>query len=336
MKRLVRFVDQLQLAGKYLHEEGTQFARLSLVLADNVVELLVHERCQQHLIKDEFWGVMFERRLSKSDREAARGQSFKDKINLLVRLGDIPEDVCEFAKRAHEIRNQCYHEAVKLESVWWRVAWSYHELACKMFKHLRAPGIIWGPAFSPSNETQTLLRAAGIESAGDFGGDTDAVDRLTNLIRGVKPQPITTLQEVLTNAAQSRIRNLLEQLEFIAHDGLDTESLEDALFESCFGATVDVSKISSEFDMDSSDGIKEFIKALDRERFNYSPPVTLKRVYGWQRRAKALKGENSESHCMKKFMDLLRESEVIYAYVDEASTTLDQKIQAEIDSYRGK
>jgi hypothetical protein len=98
MHRIVRYTEQLQLAGSYLQEKSHQLARLSLILCDNAVELLAHERCKLYLMKDDRpW--MLTSALSNADREAARGQNFDPKVNLLVKRSDMKPDERDYATR---------------------------------------------------------------------------------------------------------------------------------------------------------------------------------------------------------------------------------------------
>lgn len=102
MHRLIRYTEQLQLAGAFLHEKGQQYARLALILCDNVVELLGHEQCEMYLLKEaKGWSIT---KLSKAERADARGQEFAPKVNLLVKLKDVTEEQRDFATRAHTQR----------------------------------------------------------------------------------------------------------------------------------------------------------------------------------------------------------------------------------------
>ncbi len=98
MHRLIRFTEQLQLAGAFLHEQGQQYARLALILCDNVVELLAHEQCEMYLLKEaKGWSIT---KFSNAERADARGQEFAPKINLLVKLKDVTEEQRDFVRRA--------------------------------------------------------------------------------------------------------------------------------------------------------------------------------------------------------------------------------------------
>jgi len=336
MDRIVRYTEQLQLAGGYLHEKSHQLARLSLILCDNVVELLAHERCQEH-VRKELPPWIDSPKLSANDRRDAREQKFAPKLNLLMRLGDVQSEERDFANNAHHLRNECYHTAALHEQIARTVAWEYHELACTLFDRWRQCGYSVGGTIHQSEATRQIIESAGLGHR--FHGKLeDGLIKLSVLLRATKPKAIEPLGAALSKAATRRFNELIHSIEFIAQDGLrdgERYDREMAIKDAYFRATLDVDSLKRDIDTQSHDGFVEVHRRYDAARAAYVAPVCFARVEGWHGRAVALANERNSSKVLVKYMDLLRESEDTFTFLDEASMQLDLAIQHQIDVARG-
>jgi hypothetical protein len=334
MERIIRYTEQLQLAGAYLHEKGKQHARLSLILCDNVVELLAHERCRTYLMREASW--LSAPKLSTKDREAALGQRFAPKTNLLLRIGDITQDERDFAAQAHSLRNECYHAAATHAEIAWRVAWQYHELGCDLFERLRQTGMSWGGPIHQSEPTREILNRAGFIGGG-FPGDWEGTfGKLAALLRATKPSAKDTLGEVLSAAGQRRFSELASTIQFLAQDGLQTDNLDDAIREAYFCGTFDFDALSAGIDTQTQPGFIEFHKRREAAHATFASPLRFARVEDWAKRAESLAEEPSPTRALVKYMDLRRESEQADTVLHEMGQQLDEAIQLQIDIARGK
>ncbi|MGP1346146.1 MAG: hypothetical protein ACTS3F_05685 [Phycisphaerales bacterium] len=334
MEQIVCYVEQLQLAGAYLHEKGTQYARLSLILCDNVVEVLAHERCRHYLLRDASW--LSAPKLSTKDREAARDQRFTPKMDLLFRLGDITKDERNFAAQAHALRNECYHAAATHSEISWRVAWEYHELACELFERLRPVGMSWGGQIPQSASAADLLERArfkGGRSPGDWDG---AFGRLSAALRAKKPSTNDSLGKVLSDAASRRFSELVSTIEFLAQDGLQTDDLDEAIRVAFFCGTFDFDSLTADIDTQTRSGFVEFHKRRETAQTSFGSPLRFARIEGWVKRSEALASEASSTMALVKYMDLRRESDDADTILHEMGRQLDEGIQLQIDIARGK
>ena len=334
MHRLARYVEQLQLAGVYIHEKKShQLARLSLILCDNVVELLAHERCLYHQRMDaSFWRM--EPKLSKNDQAKALGQKFNPKLNLLVQLGDVKPAERDFATRAHLLRNECYHNATLNEQIAGAVAWEYHELACTLFERLRQPGYILGGTIFQSEASRMLLEEAGFN--GGFPDIEKAHPILTGLLRKTKPPIPEPLGIVLAAAAKRRFSQLIHAIESIAHDGVQSDVPDEAIKEVYFRVAVDIQELTVDLNTQTHEGFVEGHRRVQEAHAKYVPSLRFKRVVGWLKRADALLKEQNATSAMIKYMDLLRESREAHTIIHEAATQLDLAIDNEINVRLGK
>jgi hypothetical protein len=307
---------------------------LSLILCDNVVELLAHEQCEIHLSRDAAWQAA--PKLSEKDSEAARGQYFQPKLDLLQRRGVVTQAERDFSAQAHILRNECYHAAATHFDISWRVAWEYHELACDLFGRLGQSGMTWGGPVHQSAAAKELLEKSGIAGDGLPANWGEAFSNLTALLRGTKPDAAKTLSEVLSAAARRRFGEIRSTIEFLAHDGLETDNLEDAIREAYFWKTFDFESIAVGVDIQTPEGFADLHQRREDSRTAFISPLRMVRVEGWVARAESLTREVSPAIAMVKYMDLRRESEKAYTILHEAGRQLDEAIQLQIDINRGK
>ncbi len=335
MERLVQYIEQLQLAGVFLHEKGRQHARLSLILCDNVVELLAHERCNHYLLSEPPPWIA-PPKLKGTDKADARGQDFAPKLNLLARLGDIEGDERDFATRAHTLRNECYHTAAMHEEVSWQVAWDYHELACSLFGRLRQGGYSYGGPVPKSEAAAKVLEQAGFVG-GRFPVKLDAaLAQLPMILRALKPPSSEPLRKVLSRAAKLRITGLMDAITFLANDGHEKMSEDEAIRQSFFRAVINHDELKHGIDVQSRVGFVELLRRYDEAKSKYVSPVRFAQVRGWLNRAEKLASAKTPAKAMVCYMDILRESEDSDTFIHEAASDLDAGHQLAIDEARGK
>lgn len=302
MERLVQYTEQLQLAGAFLHEKGKQHARLSLILCDNVVELLAHERCQTYLANETSW--LAPSPLTTKQREAAMGQVFRDKLNLILHFKDVSQAERDYAVDAHSLRNECYHAAATHAEIAWQVAWDYHELACLLFDRLSPSGMSWDGAIHQSDATSRILKQARFDG-GRFPSDWKAaIGTLASLLRSTKPKSDASLGSVLSVAATRQFADLISTVKFVAEEGMQTESMDDVIKEAFFYGTFDFESLGTGLD------VTESLKRQEAAHATFVAPLRFKQLEGWATRATALKNEKSPTSALAKYMTLRRESEV--------------------------
>jgi hypothetical protein len=81
-------IEQLDLAALQLHQDNPAYRRFALILTDNIVELMCHQKCE-----DDFWGVgefpgFGDDRLVEKKR--VLGTDFAEKVNYLLRHRTVP------------------------------------------------------------------------------------------------------------------------------------------------------------------------------------------------------------------------------------------------------
>src|SRR4051812_20261188 len=98
-------IEQLDLAAKQLGVCIPSYDRFALILTDNVVELLLHIRCQEEFRFDQVkWKLT--RKYSADERKKVLGHYFVPKVRFCVKLGVISQAEADFITHSHEFRNE--------------------------------------------------------------------------------------------------------------------------------------------------------------------------------------------------------------------------------------
>lgn len=330
MERISRYTDLLLSAGTFLHDPSAQMARLSLILCDNAVELLVYERCLRYTRMPEW--MLAGRVLTSSDKDIALGDKFPPKIKFLVKFGDLNSDESEFVLQAHSLRNQAYHMARTQESIAKSVAWNYHELACVLFERL-FPGDITDTGHVPcSQASRAVLEKAGMGKS-PMSFTFSNIPALVRELRASKPAQGSSLASHLSASACGRFADLLHNLAFLERDG-GSASPDEAL-NRAYWSKIDIEKLFQGLDETPSSYAEKF-RRLDAAQTACKAPVQFKQITKWSSRAEKIAREISPTKALSKYMGLVRESKEVVDVVTNAAVALDDAIQQEIDRIRGK
>lgn len=133
MRSIVPIVEQLDRALAELAIDHPLNGRIALILVDNALELMCHQKCADLLLEDRYRNS---RRLTPQQRSEARGRSFDSKIRFLKELGHISSDHVRAMTILHEYRNQLYHVGLRDDPIIGQLAHLYFRLAVGLLESL--------------------------------------------------------------------------------------------------------------------------------------------------------------------------------------------------------
>lgn len=133
MRSIIPIVEQLDRALAELAVDHPLNGRIALILVDNGLELMCHQKCADMLFDDRYSNS---RRLTPEQRSDARGRSFDKKIQFLKDLGHIPGDQIRAMAILHEYRNQLYHVGLRDDPIIGQLAHLYFHLAAGLLERL--------------------------------------------------------------------------------------------------------------------------------------------------------------------------------------------------------
>lgn len=300
MDKTQPLLEQLFLAGEQLHNDSTSYARFSLLLTDNVVELLAHRKVLGTVYRG---GPEHGRRSSIIEEYAdevkkATGQDFAEKLKFLRRHGFVSMDQSEFAIEVHRLRGKVYHQGMRDEPILRAVAWEYHEMACELFAALTEPYSISG--FSNSQPTTTIVGITNAVNGFDFGS-ISWLKAVAGYLQKAKPAYDFSLSDVLAKFLDERLTEMMSMLEVIAEES--DQSLEQALHNVLFLDQFDFDAIETDpGDLTMGD-------VFSRAKAAFSPPATLKKLRRWSERTNRLSRAEDSATAMQQYVKLVLDIE---------------------------
>jgi len=133
VRSIVPIAEQLDRALAELAIDHSLNGRIALILVDNGLELMCHQKCADLLFEDRHRNS---RQLTPEQRSDARGRAFDKKIHFLKELGHITNDQARATAILHGYRNQLYHVGLRDDPIIGHLAHVYFRLAAGLLESL--------------------------------------------------------------------------------------------------------------------------------------------------------------------------------------------------------
>jgi hypothetical protein len=334
MRYIYPSIEQLDLSGAQLHHRGhPSFSRFSLILTDNIIELILHRQCQAKFQYNDLWERLGAQRYPIKFKAEILGQHFDKKVWFCRKIGKISSSEQDFINIAHRYRNELYHSGIKYDDIIYDLAWHYHALACLLFARLRPNSYSW----SSKNKASAVVRKYIPDDKGHFVVDIDAkMDQIARSLAGSKPSNERPLPESLSNSAISRLERVQEGLELLVEDNpgrrTEPEVIEDLQFFEYLGSNQLL--LSSKFDFRTDP--YNYWQRVGALRKKWKPRHRTNPLPRFMLRAKHLSRERNPTGALQKFEKLRQDMAYFEKLVEEAAAVVDAHIQMEIDRARGR
>jgi hypothetical protein len=141
---LASILEQLDVASEHLATPDVHNARFSLMLTDNVVELVLHQIAKDrqsrfkwsHLKRDEYPHA---KALDK-----ALQRSFEAKVKFARLGGEVDARTAQTISILHDYRNEVYHVGLQHEAILPALAAFHFDTACQFVSGYDPYGLSWG------------------------------------------------------------------------------------------------------------------------------------------------------------------------------------------------
>jgi hypothetical protein len=290
--KLIQFladsIDQLDLALDQLAVRDRNFDRFSLMLVDNVVELLLHQFAQEKFSENGLWGRFPNSEYDHKVVQAALGPKFDNKLNCAVKLGLIDEAQRITFQNLHSYRNKAYHQGMRHDGILNSMAIFYFRNACRMAAKF-TPGAWWS-----TSKDQISLRAMKYVGVAALGQDWTAF-----------PAAFARLDAIAATLPQELVSNLAtDMLQVIDATDDEIQSLVDNLERDVTRdqVVIDVQTWPFGFSNKALKFAKDRgVETATPEKFmqwiqeNYVPDVVTDPIPSWRGRHKAL-AEEKDTH----------------------------------------
>jgi hypothetical protein len=333
MRLLYPTIEQLDLAAIQLRDVRPFSGRLSLILTDNAVELMLHNMCKAEIDWDEHWHATSGMKYSSAERRDALGTFFPPKVRLCRKIGFLTTDQGDFILACHGYRNELYHLGIRHDSIIHSLAWHYHDLACNLISR---PGmhrmIMWPIGHKVPPAVKRHLGQKGLE-----GGKTLEV-MLANVslsLCGRKPRLAVPLPETLAASLVTRADMLQELLDFVVHDNPEGDDEKETIkllqFWHCLSFSPQ-SKDLERYRAKRPSGATVFDAYRNRAQLN--PPIKMNPLPKWRRRAMAIAKESVVAEALRKHERLKEEMSFFADAVERGAEALDRYIDEKIHEGR--
>lgn len=328
MHDLFAMIDQLDLAAQQLHQPGAPYARFSLILTDNIIELILHRTAQNELQSDAMWPGIKSKYTDK-DREAL-GQYFDPKLRFCHKIGWVNGKERMFIQHGHEYRDVLYHVGVQYNEILHNLAWHYHEVGCDLFSKYRQGG------YELTNEelTPTLQKHIGAHRD-SFYHDERGMQQVADSLKAVKPKVTERLATTLSASAVSKVREFEGHLQFLFEDGgtgmTELQILQDLEFRD-FVSGPD-SKVKDY--INSARTVKQMFQRIEKQRPKFKPQTRALPTKSWKRRAASISNDTDPFSALNKYENLKAAMKQLSRLVQDFGMSLQRKLDLEFDESRG-
>ena len=333
MRYLVPCVEQMDRAAEELHDGSVVSSRLSLILTDNIVELMLHRKCDYTFrSKRTLWTDPVEGgRYSRVNQHRVLGHHFDEKAKFLLAEGDLTEQEFGFIRICHAIRGEAYHTGLTHDEILLALAWEYHALACDLFGRFKSPTRSYNPRASvPPRFSKHIapIDAATPMRAFSFAKEPE----LAASLNCARPHLSVSLPVTLANHMQAKVERLEKQLQYLASGNPDDHNLEKMLLETQWWHDL-FTDIPLAIE-DHSDAYSEYIRQkAETMRRSWKPKYTQLPLDSWKQRIERMRSANRYS-ALTRHEQLGAEIEHIMDAVEKAAGALDAHIEEQIERRR--
>lgn len=348
MDRLERLAVHLREAVRLAHSAEASELRISLMLFDGAVELMMHRAIEGELMFNSFNRRTLERArefakespeareyfaeyfaesiasLSSSviskTRERKLDREFGQKLDFLAERGDIPVEQARVIRKLHDYRNETYHrDHVRTETIRPAVR-LYGFIALELLETIRG-GLMY-LLLSPAPKSLTDLAPGLAPFSGEHRAQVAAAlrERL-----GFHEGDIPSAE--LSDHVVARIDSIFATLDSIVRD------LRDLYGESSGQAAFDRLTILHVVQL-TEEEVSALTSAAETQATDV--PVTFQRLAEWRSRAEALAESSDVLEAFARFAELEDEMEPFETQLGNFASELDSQVQFQYDLARGK
>lgn len=327
MQSAYPIIEQLDLAAEQLAKTTPAYSRFALLLADNAVELLLHQLAEHVLLSDANPLYLGEPKYPAEERRSVLGQHFDVKVKFAHRTGYVDEDQRDFILFAHRYRNELYHVGIRHEPILHALAWEYHRLACDLLPLIQ--DMSWSSNVTPST---AVVRHVGPEKRASRR--RDHLERAVRSLHALRVPLAPPFCQQLAAYAEDRVREIDSSLDFLISNNPNDLNESQMLFLVQFNAYLQ--DHGPDVGLVPGMGANEWWATRREIEAKWKPPRPTRPTPGWRRRVATMRGSKSPALCVKRFDALITSMEDFETAVHKDAAGLDEMIQLQIDDARGK
>jgi len=324
-----KLLEQLDLAAEFISYKSPSKQRIALILTDNAVELIIHERCLHSLLEASREPTPEANRIAAQEAARVLRNHFKPKVSFLTRIGDILEDENIFCTSAHSIRNTAYHSGLLHEDIMSAIVPRYHELACDLAIRFESISIIVGPNRTPPEIVSKYLPGP----YKSYVSGREALLEITKSMTSIRGLQKIPLSHALSTSLLNHLDTLRGDLSYI-HSGRNQQSdLSHTLREIQYWHSLLVDAPYGSYNLADPIQKQQWELKLAQFKQTWIPKVSLKTIDSWERRARKLSLEKLPGRALNAYLQLVKDMSDFSATVDESVRALDEAVEMHLHDF---
>jgi hypothetical protein len=326
IKFIANIIEQLDFALDHLALPDANYKRLALMLIDNAMELALHQYAQQEA----------QYRRSSDDQDAklqkalaaALGQQFDAKVKFAVMGGLLTDEEAFTINTLHTYRNQVYHRGLMHEDILHSLSIFYFLAACDVLAKYPAVGYAW------SSRLKMPHRAIKYISLPPFRDVSEKVAHAWIRLKEVASAIPFNLVHDLHTAAAALVDETDRLIEYLSN-GLPESPSRDKIVIDAQAWSIAFTEEGNEYARKHGANDKTVGSYVEWIASNY--PLDFKRdpIASWRKRLESLRAESNPHAALKKYHELIRQSENLREEIDQTAAAFDQEIERQMDAARG-
>jgi len=309
-------------------------SRLAVILVDNILELEIHDICENEFARESMWGGWRSSKYTESEKNEVLGQYFDKKINFIRKLKFLSNEEADFILICHQYRNELYHRGIQKEDIISHIANEYYSFACDFYKRNKPRRYCSGGSGIAFAEKFLLTL---INKPKDFSPFSNDWKELWDSLESKRISLGNDFRQVLSTHLIERFQTVNGLIDYVKNGGQQEFETPD-----------DYVKHTQVWRFFLQDDGKEFIKRnmssgkysvqeginflLKNWRANYK----YSDIARWEKRAEALRHEKDKFILLKKFDKILKEFEPFEELIMEDAEAFNRWVDQQIDEMRGK
>lgn len=154
-------LEQLDVALEHVQKRDVHNARFSLMLTDNLVELVLHQIAKDLAGRHKNYQHLREKYPHTEALEKALGRAFEAKVKFAKLESALSEEIAQSISTVHEYRNQVYHVGLQHEEILIELAAFHFDLACGFVGQFKPYSLYWGSSQKMPERAKQYLKDDG-------------------------------------------------------------------------------------------------------------------------------------------------------------------------------
>jgi len=324
-------LEQLDVALEHVQKRDVHNARFSLMLSDNLVELVLHQIAKDLSGRHKMYQHLRDKYPHTDALEKALGRAFDAKVRLAKLEGALSEELAQSITTVHEYRNQVYHVGLHHEEILIELAAFHFDLTCEFVGRFRPYNMYWG-----SNMRMPERAKQYFEDDGFMPGSVEQYQSACEALRGKCGYDPGTFIETLADHMDDTVSMQDACLDTVAQGVYEGQqrTRDRAITQTQAWSVAFNGKGKKFADENGFPGGSHF-EFVDWIEKNYPFTVKSDPIPSWEKRAEALRADRNPHSALHRYQSFMDQTSDLREEIYESAAGAEAEIDMAIDRARG-